>query len=113
MATQEERLQTLEYGLAQFKTETIKAYQDVAMELTIIKGLTDNGINRLTLLKRDMDQQFANVKQDIGELDIKVDRLEQRYTAQESKLDNLSQRFTTLEGKFDQVLQMLATLTKK
>jgi hypothetical protein len=31
MPTQEERLETLEYGLKQYKTETIKAYGEIQM----------------------------------------------------------------------------------
>ncbi len=50
MPTQEERLDTVEFNLRQFKTETIKAYGDMAFEMTIIKGLTEDAVQRLAAL---------------------------------------------------------------
>jgi hypothetical protein len=47
MPTQEERLETVEYGLRQYKTETIKAYQEMAIEITMVKGLTEDVVKRL------------------------------------------------------------------
>lgn len=50
MPTQEERLEALATNLKQFKTETIKAYGEMAVELTMVKGLTEetssNGSDR-------------------------------------------------------------------
>ncbi len=83
MSTHEERLETVEYGLKQFKTETIKAYQEVAMELTMVKGLGEDSIKRLMNIRTQIDQHFnttdqqiAEVKQDIKGLHDRFDRLE-------------------------------------
>jgi hypothetical protein len=68
MPTQEERLQTLEYGLKQFKTETIKAYGEVAIELIMVKGLTEDAVKRLASLGmqvEQVDQRFVNLNQQI------------------------------------------------
>jgi hypothetical protein len=80
MPTQEERLATLEYGLRQFKTETIKAYQEMALELTMVKGLTEDAVKRLATIKAQIDQRFdtlhqqiTDTKQDILDLHIKFD----------------------------------------
>ncbi len=99
MSTQDERLTTVEYGLKQFKTETIKAYQDVAMELTMIKGLNEDAVRRLMTLKIQIDQRFDTVGQQIAE--VKQDTNE------------VKQSLASIEGKFDQMLQQLAILTKK
>ncbi len=93
MSTHEERLTTVEYGLKQFQTETIKAYQDVAMELTMIKGLTEDSVRRLMTLKTQIDQRF--------------DTTDQRLSAIERRFDLVDQRFASLDGKLDQVLQRL------
>ena len=69
MPTQEERLRTVEYGLNQFKTETIKAYQDMAMETIIVKGLGEDSIKRLTRLQTTMEQRFDTVDQRLGTLE--------------------------------------------
>lgn len=73
MPTQEERLETVEYGLKQFKTETIKAYQEIALEMTMVKGLTEDAVKRLMTLRTAMDQQMAAMKQDINELYARFD----------------------------------------
>ena len=50
MPTQEKRLEALASNLKQFKTETIKAYGEMSVELTMVKGLTEetssNGSDR-------------------------------------------------------------------
>jgi len=69
MPAQKERLETVEYGLRQFKTETIKAYGEVAMALTMIKGLTEDAVKRLASLKIQIDQRLERV-------DTRLDRLE-------------------------------------
>ncbi|MFL5701649.1 MAG: hypothetical protein ACJ8AG_02340 [Ktedonobacteraceae bacterium] len=81
MPTQEERLETVEYGLKQFKTETIKAYGETAMELIMVKGLTEDAVKRLASLKTQIDQRFDTLnqqitdgKQDILDLHVKFDQ---------------------------------------
>lgn len=91
-----------------------------------IKAVEDN----LNSFKEHVDRQFTEVKQDIAELNIKFDRLEQRFisleskteqrfialenrmTALEGRFDALENRFDVLEGKFDQVLQMVTSLSR-
>ena len=73
MPTQEERLETLEYGLKQYKTETIKAYQEMAMEITMVKGLAEDAVKRLMTLRTALDQRIAEIKQDIHQLQMGFD----------------------------------------
>ena len=61
MATQEERLQIVEFDLKHSKTETIKAYGDMAYEMVIIKGLTEDSIKRLSRLNETMEKRFERV----------------------------------------------------
>ena len=76
MLTQEERLQTVEYNLQQFKTETIKAYGEMAMELVMVKGLTEDAVKRLALLKTQIDHQFERVDARLDTLNTRLDRVE-------------------------------------
>ena len=69
MSTQEERLETVEYNLRQFKTETLRAYQDMAFEMTMIKGLTEDTIKRLAKLSDTIENRFERV-------DTRLDRVE-------------------------------------
>ncbi len=66
---QEERLETAEYNLRQFKTETVRVYQDMAFEMTMIKGLTEDTIKRLAKLSDTMEKRFEQV-------DTRLDRVE-------------------------------------
>ena len=77
MPTQEERLETVEYGLKQFKTETIKAYQEMALELTMVKGHCEDAVKRLMTLRTALDQQMAEVKQDIHQLQMGMAEVKQ------------------------------------
>ncbi len=65
MPTQDERIQTLEFDLKQFKTETLKAYTDMAYEMTILKGLGEDSIKRLAALERSMNQRFDALAEEI------------------------------------------------
>ena len=74
MATQEERLNNVEFNLRQFKTETIKAYQDMAFEMTMIKGLTEDAIKRIATLNSTVEKRFDNVDQRLNQLETKFDQ---------------------------------------
>ena len=76
MPTQEERLNTVEYNLQQFKTETIKAYGEMAIELVMVKGLTEDAVKRLALLKTQIDHQFERVDARLDTLNTRLDRVE-------------------------------------
>ena len=85
MPTQEERLTTVEYDLKHFKTETIKAYGEMAMELVMVKGLTEDAVKRLMTMRTALDQQMAEMKQDIHQLQATVDA----HTTQLDRLETL------------------------
>ncbi len=93
MPTQEERLRTVEYDLKQFKTETIKAYGDVAMELVMVKGLTEDAVKRLALLKTQIDQQF--------------ERVDTRLDAMDTHLASMDTRLGRVENMLTQILARL------
>ncbi len=73
MPSQEERLGIVEYDLKHFKTETIKAYSDMAMELVMVKGLTEDAVKRLATLKEQIDRRFDTVEQRLDRLETKFD----------------------------------------
>ncbi|HZO71999.1 MAG TPA: hypothetical protein VFB60_07330 [Ktedonobacteraceae bacterium] len=113
MATQEERLQKLEHDFTQFKADAVQSHQEMAMQFTVVSGLTDDVIKRLKTFKQDTYEQLSDIKQDIGAFYVKFDRLDrhvialdkktdQRFTALEEKFDNLDRRFAAQESKTDQ-----------
>jgi ferritin-like protein len=76
MPTQEERLTILEYGLKQYKTETIKAYGEMAIEMIMVKGLMEDAIKRLASLRTQVEQRFERVDTRLDQLDTRLDRVE-------------------------------------
>jgi|GEM_PF-1455969 len=72
MPTQEERLNTLEYDLKPYKTETIKDYGAMAIEMTIVKGLTEDAVKWLTSLK----VQIERVDTHLDAMDAHLTRLD-------------------------------------
>ncbi len=76
MPTQEERLNIVEYDLKHFKTETIKAYGDMAMELIMVKGLTEEAVKRLMNVGRTLDEHTTI----LNEHTTRLDRIEAMLT---------------------------------
>jgi hypothetical protein len=100
MPTQEERLTTVEYDIKQFKTETIKAYQDMAFEMTIIKGLTENAIGRLSTLSSTTEKHFERVDIRLGAMDTYLESIDKR-------LDQTNTRLGRVEDILTQILARL------
>ena len=93
MPTQEERLTILEYDLKQYKTETIKAYGEMAVEMTMVKGLTEDAVKRLASLKAQIEQSF--------------ERVDTRLDAVDAHLEGLDTRLERVENLLAQILARL------
>jgi chromosome segregation ATPase len=109
MPTQEEGLQRVEFDLRQFKTETVKVYGDMAFEMTIIKGLTENAIGRLATLSDTTEKRFERV-------DIRLDAMDAHLESMDKRLGRVETHLEQLETKFDEhttlLTQILARLPK-
>ncbi|SRR6266487_6226881 len=110
MATQEERLETVEFNLRQFKTETIKAYGDMAYEIVIVKGLGEDSIKRLATVSRQietMDGRLSTIEQSLETMKAHVDQ----------RIDTANEHLTTMDQRLDRVetllTQILARLPDK
>jgi flagellar capping protein FliD len=93
MPTQEERLTILEYDLKQYKTETIKAYGEMAIEMTMVKGLTEDAVKRLASLKSQIEQRF--------------ERVDTRLDAMDAHLESMDTRLDRVENLLAQILARL------
>jgi hypothetical protein len=92
MATQEERLEAVEFNLRQFKTETIKAYGDMAYEIVIVKGLGEDSIKRLAAVSRQIESmggRLSTIEQSLETMKAHVD---QRFNAIETLLTQILAR---------------------
>jgi chromosome segregation ATPase len=103
MPTQEERLTILEYDLKQYKTETIKAYGEMAIELTMVKGLTEDAVKRLASLKTEIEQRFVRVDTRLDAMDAHLDQMDIRLDRVETRLDQMDIRLDQMETWLDRV----------
>ena len=92
MPTQEERLTILEYDLKQYKTETIKAYGEMAVEMTMVKGLTEDAVKRLASLKVQIDQRFERVDTRLDSMDAHLAGMDTRLNRVENLLAQILAR---------------------
>src|SRR5260221_772247 len=79
MPTQEEGLQRVEFDLRQFKTETIKVYGDMAFEMTIIKGLTENAIGRLATFSDTTEKHLEQMDRRLERVEMHLEQLETKF----------------------------------
>ena len=93
LPTQEERLTILEYDLKQYKTETIKAYGEIAVEMTMVNGLTEDAVKRLASLKAQIEQH--------------LERVDTRLDAMDSHLEGMDTRLDRVENLLVQILSRL------
>src|SRR5205809_8116778 len=96
MPTQEERLTILEYDLKQYKTETIKAYGEMAIEMIMVKGLIEDAVKRLASLRTQFEQRFERV-------DTRLDALDAHLESMDTRLDQMDTRFNQMETRLDRV----------
>jgi hypothetical protein len=92
MPTQEERLTILEYDLKQYKTETIKAYGEMAVEMTMVKGLTEDAVKRLASLKVQIEQRFERVDTRLDSMDAHLEGMDTRLERVENLLAQILAR---------------------
>src|SRR5256712_3599851 len=68
MPTPEERLTTLEYNFDQYKAEATSYYQEMALQVTMSKGLTEDAVKRLMQLRVQVDKRFNSTDQQLAEV---------------------------------------------
>jgi len=107
MPTQEERLTTLEFDLKQFKTETIKAYGETAIELVMVKGLTEDAVKRLASLKAQIDQQSKQVSTQLEAIDAHLSFLQESTNKTDKRLDSIEAQLTEHRTLLTQILARL------
>jgi hypothetical protein len=108
MATQEERLGKVELSLDLFKTETVKAYQDLTMEFVMVKGLIEDSVKRSMMMRKQIEEVKNEINGEIAEVRQDIHTLEQGI---ETFKQSVNERFETQDQKLDQVLIMLSKLT--
>jgi archaellum component FlaC len=114
MPTPEERLTTLEYDFDQFKAEATSYYQEMALQVTMSKGLTEDAVKRLMQLRvqvdkrfNSTDQQLAEVKQDLGVVKQDLSGVKHDISEHTTRLDRLETKVDAVQTTLAQILARL------
>ena len=100
MPTSEERLTTLENYFDQFKAETTTYYQEMALQVTMSRGLTEDAVKRLMQLRVQVDKRFNSVDQQLTEM-------KQTISAHTARFGGIETRLDRIEALLAQVLERL------
>src|SRR2546430_1486416 len=114
MPSPEVRLTTLEYNLDQFKAEATTYYQEMALQVTMTKGLTEDAVKRLMQLRvqvdkrfNSTDQQLAEVKQDLGVVRQDLSGVKHDISEHTTRLDRLETKVDAVQTTLAQILARL------
>ena len=107
MPTPEERLTTLEYNLDQFKAEATTYYQEMAMQVTMSKGLTEDAVKRLMQLRVQVDKRFNSTDQQLAEVKQEVAGVKQEVAEVKQELAGVRQEVAGVQTTLAQILARL------
>ena len=107
MPTQEERLTTLEYNLDQFKAEATSYYQEMALQVTMSKGLTEDAVKRLMQLRVQVDKRFNSTDQQLAEVKQEVAGVKQEVAEVKQELAGVRQEVAGVQTTLAQILARL------
>ena len=107
MPTPEERLTTLEYNLDQFKAEATTYYQEMALQVTMTKGLTEDAVKRLMQLRVQVDKRFNSTDQQLAEVKQEVAGVKQDLGNVKQELAGVRQEVAGVQTTLAQILARL------
>jgi DNA anti-recombination protein RmuC len=110
MPTQEERLNILEYDLKQYKTETIKAYGEMAVEMIMVKGLTEDAVKRLASLKAQIEQRFERVDTRFERVDTRLEAMGAHLESVDAGLEAMGAHLESMDTRLGRVENLLAQI---
>ena len=107
MPTAEERLTTLEFDFDQFKAETTTYYQEMALQVTMSKGLTEDAVKRLMQLRVQVDKRFNSVDQQLTGMKQDIAGVKLTINDHTTRLDRIDTRLDRMEAMLAQILERL------
>ena len=107
MPTPEERLTTLEYNLDQFKAEATTYYQEMALQVTMTRGLTEDAVKRLMQLRIQVDKRFNSTDQQLAEVKQEVAGVKQEVAEVKQELAGVRQEVAGVQTTLAQILERL------
>jgi len=110
MPSPEERLTTLEYHLDQFKAEATTYYQEMALQVTMSKGLTEDAVKRLMQLRVQVDKRFNSTDQQLAEVKQDLAGVKQDLAGVKQDLAGVKQDIGDHTTRLDRIETLLAQI---
>ena len=107
MPTPEERLTTLEYDFDQFKAEPTTYYEEMAVQVTMTKSLTEDAVKRLMQLRVQVDKRFNSTDQQLAEVKQEVAGVKQEVAEVKQELAGVRQEVAGVQTTLAQILARL------
>ncbi len=107
MPTPEEQLTTLEYDFDQFKAEPTTYYEEMAVQVTMSKGLTEDAVKRLMQLRVQVDKRFNSTDQQLAEVKQEVAGVKQEVAEVKQELAGVRQEVAGVQTTLAQILARL------
>jgi chromosome segregation ATPase len=108
MPTSDERLTILEYNFDQFKAEATTYYQEMAIQVTMTKGLTEDAVKRLMQLRIQVDKRFDSTSQQLIEMKQELAGTQQELVGVKQGLAGTQQELVGVKQELAGVKQELA-----
>ncbi len=110
MPSTEERLTTLEYNLDQFKAEATTYYQEMAVQVTMSNGLTEDAVKRLMQLRVQVDKRFNSTDQQLAEVKQDLAGVKQDLAGVKQDLAGVKQDIGDHTTRLDRIETLLAQI---
>ncbi len=107
MPTPEEQLTTLEYDFDQFKAEPTTYYEEMAVQVTMSKGLTEDAVKRLMQLRVQVDKRFNSTDQQLAEVKQEVAGVKQEVAEVKQEVAGVKQEVAGVQTTLAQILARL------
>src|SRR5437764_2405777 len=107
MPTPEERLTTLEYDFDQFKAEPTTYYEEMALQVTMTKSLTEDAVKRLMQLRVQVDKRFNSTDQQLAEVKQELAGVKQEVAEVKQELAGVRQEVAGVQTPLAQILARL------
>ena len=107
MPSPDERLTTLEYNLDQYKAEATTYYQEMAIQVTMSRGLTEDAVKRLMQLRIQVDKRFNSTDQQLAEVKQELTEVKQDISDHTTRLDRLETKVDAIQTTLAQILARL------
>lgn len=110
MSTSNDRIAQVEFNLDQFKTETNRAYGEIAKRLRIAEITSETLVRQVGSLKAEIEYRFDRIDMRLDAQDAHLMHLHERADKTDKRLEFLQQHADKTDKSFGEVRQDLTEI---